>query len=160
MVRPRGTRVITRTGRIRVVARLLGEFQARLAGARGARASLLVTPAGTGQTGCMSQQASSASADGVTSWENAVRRAEQGDAVPVTAHTEAVSDVVPSGEFDRLRATSGILSEDDLRRDIHAGLACLTAGRMVATTRPGAAFGRGRAGRHRRQGAAECARPR
>lgn len=82
----------------------------------------------------MSQQPSSVSADGVTSWENAVRRTEQGDTVPVTAHTEAVSDVVPSGEFDRLRATSGILSDDDLRRDIHAGLTDLTAGRMVATT--------------------------
>lgn len=134
MVRPRETRVITRTGRIRVVARLLGEFQARLAGAREDRASLLVTPAGTDQTGCMSQQPSSASADGVTSWENAVYHAEPGDTVPVTAHTEEVSDVVPSGEFNRLRETSGILSDDDLRRDIRAGFACLTAGRMVATT--------------------------
>lgn len=59
----------------------------------------------------MSQQSSRGSADGVTFWENAVHGAEQGNAVLGTAHTEEVSDVVPSGELDRLRETSGSTSD-------------------------------------------------
>lgn len=80
----------------------------------------------------MSEQPSSVSTEGLESWENAVRRAEQGETVPVIAHGEHVADVVPSGELDRLRETIDVLSDDDLMRDIQDGLADLKAGRVVS----------------------------
>lgn len=40
----------------------------------------------------MSEQPPSVSTNGLTSWENAVRRAEQGETLPVTAHSEQIAD--------------------------------------------------------------------
>ncbi|MBI1759553.1 MAG: hypothetical protein HYR62_10075 [Actinobacteria bacterium] len=51
-------------------------------------------------------------------WEDAVRRAEQGETVAVFAHGEHVADVVPSGELDRLRETIDVLSDPDAMRDL------------------------------------------
>ena len=51
-------------------------------------------------------------------WDNAVRRAEQGETVAVIAHGEHVADVVPSGELDRLRETIEVLSDSEAMRDL------------------------------------------
>ena len=59
----------------------------------------------------MSEQPASVSADVLASWNDAVRRAERGEVVPVIAHGEHVADVVPSGELDRLRETIEVLSD-------------------------------------------------
>lgn len=69
----------------------------------------------------MSEQPSRVSADGASS-ENAVRGAEQGDTASVTAHIQEASDVVASGELDGLCATSDVVSDDDVRCDIRAGV--------------------------------------
>jgi hypothetical protein len=50
----------------------------------------------------------------------------------VLAHGRHVADVVPSGEIERLRETIEVLSDNDLLRDLHAGLDDLRAGRLVA----------------------------
>jgi antitoxin (DNA-binding transcriptional repressor) of toxin-antitoxin stability system len=69
----------------------------------------------------MSEQPTTVSADGLdaasqqaTAWQNAVRRAQHGETVAVIAHGEHVTDVVPSGELDRLRETIQVLSDTDL----------------------------------------------
>lgn len=93
---------------------------------------LLVIHVGIGQTGSVSEQPSGVSTEGLESWNNAVRRAEQGETVPVIAHGEHVADVVPSGELERLRETIEVLSDDDLLRDVQDGLADLKAGHMVS----------------------------
>lgn len=79
----------------------------------------------------MSEQPVSVSADGLASWNEAVRRAEHGESVPVIAHGEHVADVVPSGEIDRLRETIEVLSDSDIVRDLQQGLADMTAGRTI-----------------------------
>src|SRR5260370_21335799 len=79
----------------------------------------------------VSEQPTSVSADGLASWNDAVRRAERGDTVAVIAHGEHVADVVPSGELDRLRETVAVLSDSDLVRAIGEGLADMRAGRVV-----------------------------
>ena len=61
----------------------------------------------------MSELPVSVSADGLESWNDAVRRAEHGEVVAVIAHGKHVADVVPSGELDRLRETIEILSDPD-----------------------------------------------
>ncbi|QIZ35423.1 hypothetical protein [Saccharopolyspora sp. ASAGF58] len=70
----------------------------------------------------MSEQPVSVSADAVgealASWNDAVKRAEHGETVPVIAHGEHVADVVPSGELDRLRETIEALSDPDTMRDL------------------------------------------
>lgn len=61
----------------------------------------------------MSEQAVSVSTDGFESWNDAVRRAENGEVVAVIAHGKHVADVVPSGELARLRETIEVLSDPD-----------------------------------------------
>ena len=87
----------------------------------------------------MSEQPVSVSADDLhaaseqaAAWEQAVRRAENGETVAVLAHGRHVADVVPSGEIKRLRETIEVLSDNDLLRDLHAGLDDLRAGRVVS----------------------------
>jgi PHD/YefM family antitoxin component YafN of YafNO toxin-antitoxin module len=87
----------------------------------------------------MSEQPVSVSADDLhaaseqaAAWEQAVRRAEGGENVAVLAHGRHVADVVPSGEIERLRETIEVLSDNDLLRDLHAGLDDLRAGRVVS----------------------------
>src|SRR5260370_7726028 len=70
----------------------------------------------------VSEQPTSVSADGLASWNDAVRRAERGDTVAVIAHGEHVADVVPSGELDRLRETVAVLPDSDLVRALAEGL--------------------------------------
>ncbi|AYY11364.1 hypothetical protein EF847_00140 [Actinobacteria bacterium YIM 96077] len=50
-----------------------------------------------------------------TAWQDAVRRAEDGQSVAIIAHGEHVADVVPSGELDRLRETIEVLSDPAAR---------------------------------------------
>jgi hypothetical protein len=64
----------------------------------------------------MSEQPTSVSADGLESWNDAVRRAEHGEVVAVIAHGKHVADVVPSGELERLRETIDVLSDSDAVR--------------------------------------------
>ena len=64
----------------------------------------------------MTEQPVSVSADGLESWNDAVRRAEHGEVVAVIAHGEHVADVVPSGELERLRETIEVLSDRDAVR--------------------------------------------
>src|SRR5438067_1688545 len=66
----------------------------------------------------MSEHPVSVSADGLESWNEAVRRAERGETVAVIAHGEQVADVVPSGELERLRETIEVLSDRDAMRDL------------------------------------------
>src|SRR6476661_114427 len=87
----------------------------------------------------MSEEPVSVTTDGLhaasehaRSWEQAVERAEGGETVAVLAHGRHVADVVPSGEIERLRETIEVLSDNDLLRDLHAGLDDLRAGRLVA----------------------------
>jgi antitoxin (DNA-binding transcriptional repressor) of toxin-antitoxin stability system len=61
-------------------------------------------------------ESASASADGLESWNDAVRRAEHGEVVAVIAHGKHVADVVPSGELDRLRETIDVLSDQEAVR--------------------------------------------
>jgi antitoxin (DNA-binding transcriptional repressor) of toxin-antitoxin stability system len=61
----------------------------------------------------MSEQPASVSADGLESWNEAVRRAENGEVVAVIAHGRHVADVVPSGELERLRETIEVLSDPE-----------------------------------------------
>ncbi|RKT83848.1 hypothetical protein SAMN05421805_112177 [Saccharopolyspora antimicrobica] len=77
-------------------------------------------------------EALSSVGEALSSWADAVRRAEHGETVPVVAHGEHVADVVPSGELDRLRETIEVLSDSDLIRDLREGLADVTAGRTVS----------------------------
>src|SRR2546429_4014794 len=65
-------------------------------------------------------------------WEQAVRRAEQGETVAVIAHGDHVADVVPSGELDRLRETIEVLPDTELVRDLREGLAGARAGRVFS----------------------------
>jgi antitoxin (DNA-binding transcriptional repressor) of toxin-antitoxin stability system len=51
-------------------------------------------------------------------WDDAVRRAEQGQTVAVIANGEHVADVVPSGELDRLRETIEVLADPELMRGV------------------------------------------
>lgn len=60
----------------------------------------------------MSEQPVSVSTDGFEAWNDAVRRAENGETVAVIAHGEHVADVVPS-ELDRLRETIEVLSDPE-----------------------------------------------
>ena len=55
----------------------------------------------------------SVSTDGFESWNDAVRRAGNGETVAVIALGKHVADVVPSGELDRLRETIEVLSDPD-----------------------------------------------
>ena len=87
----------------------------------------------------MSEQRTSVSVDDLraaseqaAAWEQAVRRAEGREAVAVLAHGRHVADIVPSGEIERLREMIEVLSDNDLLRDLHAGLDDLRAGRQVA----------------------------
>ena len=61
----------------------------------------------------MSEPPASVSADGFESWNDAVRRAENGEVVAVIAHGRHVADVVPSGQLERLRETIEVLSDPD-----------------------------------------------
>jgi antitoxin (DNA-binding transcriptional repressor) of toxin-antitoxin stability system len=63
--------------------------------------------------GGMSKQLVSVSTDGLEAWNDAVRRAENGETVAVIAHGKHVADVVPSGELDRLRETIEVLSDPE-----------------------------------------------
>ena len=67
----------------------------------------------------MSELPVSVSADGLESWNDAVRRAEHGEVVAVIAHGKHEADVVPSGELDRLRETIEILSDPDAMQAVH-----------------------------------------
>ena len=67
----------------------------------------------------MSELPVSVSADGLESWNDAVRRAEHGEVVAVIAHGKHVADVVPSGELDRLRETIEVLSDPDAMQAVH-----------------------------------------
>jgi antitoxin (DNA-binding transcriptional repressor) of toxin-antitoxin stability system len=73
-----------------------------------------------------------AASEQTAAWEQAVHRAEGGETVAVLAHGRHVADVVPSGEIERLREMIEVLSDNDLLRDLHAGLDDLRAGRVVA----------------------------
>lgn len=64
----------------------------------------------------VSEQSVSVSADGLASWNDAVRRAERGEVVAVIAHGQHVADVVPSGELERLRETIEVLADRDAVR--------------------------------------------
>jgi antitoxin (DNA-binding transcriptional repressor) of toxin-antitoxin stability system len=64
-------------------------------------------------------------------WEHAVERAERGETVALLAHGRHVADVVPSGEIERLCETIDVLADNDLLRDLHAGLEDLRAGRII-----------------------------
>jgi antitoxin (DNA-binding transcriptional repressor) of toxin-antitoxin stability system len=64
----------------------------------------------------VSEQSVSVSADGLASWNDAVRRAENGEVVAVIAHGQHVADVVPSGELERLRETIEVLADQDAVR--------------------------------------------
>jgi antitoxin (DNA-binding transcriptional repressor) of toxin-antitoxin stability system len=66
----------------------------------------------------MSEQPVTVSADGLESWNDALRRAERGETVAVIAHGRHIADVVPSGELDRLRETIEVLSDPDAMRDL------------------------------------------
>jgi hypothetical protein len=55
----------------------------------------------------------SVSTDGLESWNDAVRRATNGEVVAVIAHGQHVADGVPSGELERLRETIEVLSDRD-----------------------------------------------
>lgn len=93
---------------------------------------------GTGPYPCrMSEEPVSVSTDGLhvaseqaARWEQAVERAGRGETVAVLAHGQHVADVVPSGEIERLRETIEVLSDNDLLRDLRAGLADIRAGRV------------------------------
>lgn len=63
-------------------------------------------------------EALSSMGEALSSWTDAVRRAEHGETVPVIAHGEHVADVVPSGELDRLRETIETLANSDAMRDL------------------------------------------
>ncbi|MGH3913447.1 MAG: hypothetical protein ACRDTC_08555, partial [Pseudonocardiaceae bacterium] len=65
------------------------------------------------QHGGMAEQPMSVSTDRFESWNDAVRRAENGETIAVIAHGKHVADVVPSGELDRLRETIEVLSDPD-----------------------------------------------
>ncbi|MEQ3551660.1 hypothetical protein WIS52_14385 [Pseudonocardia nematodicida] len=87
----------------------------------------------------MSEQPASVSADALhavgqqaASWEQAVRRAQDGETVAVLAHGQHVADVVPSGEIERLRETIEVLSDTDLLEDLRAGLDEMLEGRVVS----------------------------
>src|SRR6266567_739683 len=67
---------------------------------------------------------------GPTSWAEIVRRAEHRESVSVIAHGVHVADVVPSGQLDRLRETTEVLSDSELVRDLRVGLADARAGRV------------------------------
>jgi antitoxin (DNA-binding transcriptional repressor) of toxin-antitoxin stability system len=67
----------------------------------------------------MSELPVSVSADGLESWNDAVRRAEHGEVVAVIAHGKHVADVVPSGELDRLRETIEVLSDPEAMQAVH-----------------------------------------
>jgi antitoxin (DNA-binding transcriptional repressor) of toxin-antitoxin stability system len=77
-------------------------------------------------------------------WDDAVRRAEQGETVAVIAHGEHIADVVPSGELDRLRETIEVLSDPELMRDLQdrepvvVGMDAIRAliGERIARERP------------------------
>lgn len=84
------------------------------------------------QNRAMSEQPAGVSADGLASWNDAVRRAEHGERVPVVARGEHVADVVPSGEIDRLRETIDVLSDSDLVRQLREGLADASASRTIS----------------------------
>lgn len=66
----------------------------------------------------MSGQPVSVSTDGFESWNDAVRRARNGETVAVISHGEHIADVVPSGELDRLRETIEVLSDPDVQADL------------------------------------------
>lgn len=72
-----------------------------------------------------------AASEQAKTWEHAVERAERGETVAVLAHGRHVADVVPSGEIERLRETIDVLADNDLLRELHAGLEDLRAGRIV-----------------------------
>ena len=85
----------------------------------------------------MSEQPASVSADDLhaageqtAAWEQAVHRAEGGETVAVLAHGRHVADDVPPGEIERLHETIKVLSDNDLLRDLPAGLDDLRAGRV------------------------------
>jgi prevent-host-death family protein len=65
-------------------------------------------------------------------WAEVVRRTERGESVAVIAHGDHVADVVPSSELDRLRETIEVLSDTELVRDLHEGLADARAGRVFS----------------------------
>ena len=86
----------------------------------------------------MSEEPVSVSTDGLhaaseqaRTWERAVERAERGETVAVLAHGRHVADVVPSGEIERLRETIDVLADNDLLRELHAGLEDLRTGHVV-----------------------------
>jgi antitoxin (DNA-binding transcriptional repressor) of toxin-antitoxin stability system len=73
-----------------------------------------------------------AASEHAKTWERAVERAQRGETVAVLAHGRHVADVVPSGELERLRETIDVLADNDLLRELDAGLEDLRAGRVVA----------------------------
>ncbi len=76
----------------------------------------------------MSEPAATVRAEDEPSWAEVVRRAEHGESVSVVAHGDHVADVVPSGELDRLRETTAVLSG----RGMSAGAEAWTAARPGA----------------------------
>ena len=82
--------------------------------------------------GSVSEPGFAVRAEDQPAWAEVVRRAERGESVAVIAHGDHVADVVPSGELDRLRETIEVLSDTELVRDLHEGLADARAGRVFS----------------------------
>jgi len=81
--------------------------------------------------GYVSERGFTVRAEDQPSWAEIVRHAEHGESVSVIAHGDHVADIVPSGELDRLRETTEVLSDTDLVRELREGLADARAGRVV-----------------------------
>lgn len=79
----------------------------------------------------MSTDSLHAASEHARAWEEAVERAGRGETVAVLSHGRHVADVVPSGEIERLRETIDVLSDNELLRELQAGLDDLRAGRVV-----------------------------
>jgi hypothetical protein len=84
----------------------------------------------SGQHGSVSELEFIVRAEDQPSWTEIVRHAEHGESVLVIALDDHVADIVPSGELDRLRQTTEVLSDTDLVHGLREGLADARAGRV------------------------------